>query len=98
MIIKLDSRWLEKSVKKFGIAEQVNSARALTECQKITETLFGPKVKNQMKPLYVKNKTMVVSVTSSVLAAEIKLHQKEIIDAINKKLAKPAVTNLRFMV
>lgn len=98
MIIKLNSRWLEKSVKKYGISEQVKSARALSECQKITETIFGQKVKNQMKPLYLKNKVIYVSVTSSVLATEMKLHQKEIIEGINKKLDKNTVTNMRFLV
>jgi len=98
MVFRLSKEFLKRSVAKHGIANQVEAARILEICSTVLEAAFGPKIKKQAKPLYYKNKVIHLSVTSSVVATEIKLHQENILKQINKKAeTTQAVSTFRFL-
>jgi len=97
MIVKINRQMLDRSIKRLGIKEEVEAARVIANFQAITVKQFGPRVKYQIKPLYLKNQTLHLSVTSSVLATEIRMHQQEILKDINHNYKKPVVTGFRFL-
>jgi len=97
MITRVTQDLLSRTLKRFGISEQVQAAQVLEEFQKQAINLLGNGVKNKIKPLYLKNKTIHVSVVSTVLATEIRLYQKRILEAINKKYKKTVVKKIQFL-
>lgn len=97
MIVKINSQMLDRSLKRLGIKEEVEAARIIEDFKAIVVKQFGPRVKKLVKPLYLKDQTLHLSVTSSVLAAEIRMHQQKILEDINHNYKKPAVTGFRFL-
>ncbi len=97
MIVKLDRSLLEKSAKRFGIHQQITAVRVMAEFEKLLMQFLKKKTNHQVKPLYLKNQVLHISVTSSVLASEIRLYQKPIIAKINQKFKKTVIKNLRFL-
>ena len=89
---------LQKTLNKAGIAEQVNAAIVCNEFQSIAQELFGKAIQDKAKALYVKNRTLTIAVTSSVIGQEIKLHEREIVQKLEKKVGKNKVEKLRFLV
>lgn len=88
---------LKRSLKKLGIEKQVEAARVLEIFNQLAEEEFGSQIRNQVKPLYLKNKVLTVSVKNSVLASEFQLRQKQIIEKINQRFQKTVVSKLRFL-
>ncbi|MFH1598195.1 MAG: DciA family protein [Patescibacteria group bacterium] len=98
MIVKINQTLLKKSLRRLGVEEQVEASQVLEEFQRLIEGQLGKKTRRLVKPLYLKNQTLHISVTSSVLATEIKIHQGQIIKNLNYKFKKTLVKNLRFLV
>lgn len=76
---------------------QVESGEAITAAEKAFTDLFGKELAAHAKPLYLKNRTMTVTCTSSALAQEIRLNQKEIVKKINSLLGKNDVDRIRYL-
>ena len=95
--VKID-RLLKKSVKKAQIKDKVEASQVMDEFIEQASKVFGQQIAKKVKPLYLKNKILRVSVISSVLASEIKLKEKILISAINGKfnrtLVRKITTNL----
>lgn len=68
------------------------------EFNKVAIDIIGEKIKDKAKALYVKNRTLTVAVLSSVIGQELKLHETEIIERLNKKAGDNVVDRLRFFV
>lgn len=69
-------------------------------CNFFTEVvgeIFGPKIKNKVKPLALKNNSLEISVLNSVVVSELRLRQVQIIKEVNKKLGHSTVKGLRFI-
>lgn len=49
------------------------------------------------KALYLKDKTLTVACLSSVVAQELQLHQKKVINQVNKIMGEEIVEKLRFL-
>ena len=88
---------LSQRVKQKGLAQQVTAALVCEEFDKIIEEKWGKKVKNKARALYLKNNTLTIASLSSVMAQEIKLHEKDILNKINKKF-NGAVKRIRYLV
>ena len=80
---------LMKSVQAAMIVEFFN--------QLIMET-WGQAIGNQAQAKYLRNKVMAVLCQSSVLAHEIRLHERKFISEINKKFGPDTVNKIRYMV
>ncbi|HEX9664490.1 MAG TPA: DUF721 domain-containing protein [Patescibacteria group bacterium] len=87
---------LKNSIKKSGLEPQIEASLVLEEAGQILYAIFGDKIVNQARPLYVKNKILTIAVLSSIVSQELKLRESEIIDKINKKFEKNLVARLRF--
>ena len=89
---------LSDSIRKAGISEQVGAARVCEEFNRIVVEVLGEKVKDRVKALYVKNRTLSVAVLSSAMGQEIKLHEQEILEKLRQKVGEIQVERLRFLV
>lgn len=89
---------LNKTINKAGISEQVGAAVVCDQFNKIVIEVLGQNIKDKVKALYVKNKTLSVAALSSVVGQEIKLHEQEILEKLVVKVGKNKVERLRFLV
>lgn len=89
---------LNESVRHAGVSEQVEAAMICDEFNKIALEILGPGVKDKLRALYVKNKTITIAVMSSSIGQEIKLHEPEILEKLNQKAGPNKVERLRFLV
>jgi len=89
---------LAESVQRTGAAREINAAVICNEFDKIMLEIFGDKAKNKVKAQYIKNGTLTVAVLSSVWGQEIKLHEQEILEKLQKKVGINKVVRLRFLV
>ncbi len=78
-------------------SQQIESGDAITAAEKAVIDVFGKELSAHAKPLYLKNRTMTVTCTSSVLAQEIRLNQAKIVNAINSYLGKKEVDRIRYL-
>lgn len=89
---------LDKTIKqKSGLAKQVTAALVCDEFDKIVGEKWGKKVKHKAKAIYFKDNILTIASLSSVMAQEIKLHEREILDEINKKFSSN-VERIRYLV
>lgn len=89
---------LGRSVRSAGIADQVTAAVVCDQFNRVVEEVLGEVAHDKAKALYVKNLTLTVAVASSALGQEIKLHEQEILEKLQKKVGENQVTRLRFLV
>jgi hypothetical protein len=89
---------LGESIRNAGISDQVGAAVICGEFDKIILEILGEQIKDKIRALYVKNKTMTIAVMSASMGQEIKLHEQEILDKLNKKAGPNKVERLRFLV
>lgn len=87
---------ITQSVRRSGAAPSVEAAKIVDEATAILGVLFGADLASHMKPLYVKNRTLTVSCTSSTVAQELKLRETEILDQLSQKLAGRLVDRIRY--
>jgi predicted nucleic acid-binding Zn ribbon protein len=59
--------------------------------------VFGKEQAYHAKPLFLKNRTLTITCTNSVMAQEIRLHQVEIIEKVNQKIGKKEVDSIRYL-
>ena len=88
---------LPKHIKKQGFSEQMEATKLLELFLQKAKQKWGEAVEKEMKPLYVKNKTLTVAVTNAALAQELKLNEKEILDFLNKGQKEKQVERLRYL-
>lgn len=88
---------LPKHMQQSGIGEQLEATLILDVFATKAKELWGEDIEAEMKPLYLKNKTLTVAVTNASLAQEMKLHEQEILDAVNTRAGDNTVERLRYL-
>ena len=92
------SNVLNKNFKqKSGLAKQIQAALVCDEFDKIINKQWKGKVKDKTKALYFKDNILTIASLSSVIAQEIKLHEKDILEKINQKFGG-VVERIRYLV
>ncbi len=83
-----------------GIAPQKEpeNSEVLNHSTQVFVDLFGEDLGSQAKPLFLKNRTLTVSCSSSEIAQEIRTNQAVIVEKINDKLTNPEVDRIRYLV
>ncbi len=89
---------IQQSVNKAGIGDQVGAAVVCDAFNKILKDVIGDKAEGRAKAMYIKNKTLSIAVMSSAMGQEIKLHEQEILEKLDKTAGKNKVERLRFLV
>jgi predicted nucleic acid-binding Zn ribbon protein len=88
---------LPQSVQRMGASQQVDAVNILKEAHKIIYGRLGEDISAQVKPLYVKNKMLIIQCDSSLVAQELKYREQEIVFLINKRTGKQSVDKLRYL-
>ncbi|NMC51186.1 DUF721 domain-containing protein [Candidatus Kuenenbacteria bacterium] len=78
---------LKNRVGKGHFNEKVVAALVCEEFDKIIFGIWGEKIKESAKALYLKNNILTVACLSPVVAQEIRIKEYEILEELNKKFA-----------
>lgn len=76
---------LHKSIKKAGIAKQIEAVTVCDIWESVVCEVFGDQIKEKSKAIRFKDGVLTVAVLSSVLAQEFKFKEEDIRNRINKK-------------
>lgn len=87
----------DKLDKNSPLKKQLESAEVIEIASAALLELFGEELSKNAKPLFLKNRTLTISCTSSSMAQEIRLNQTEIVQKINEKLGKNEVDRIRYL-
>lgn len=87
----------EKMGKDNTLKKQVETAEVIEVAEAVLNELFGADLARYAKPLFLKNRTITISCTSSSMAQEIRLNQAQIVAEINKKLGREEVDRIRYL-
>ena len=79
------------------LQKQVEAGQIVEIAEEIFKDLFGAEEALHVKPLFLKNRTLTVTCSSSTVAQEIRLNQGEIVDRINEKMGKKEVDRIRYL-
>lgn len=79
------------------LKNQLESADIIEVTKSVMEELFGEGLAHDANPLFLKNRTITISCSSSTVAQEIRLNQAEIVEKINAKLGKNEVDRIRYL-
>lgn len=88
---------LHRNIQSSGMQDKVDGARVIGLFSAVVKDLLGEALADQVKGLYLKNRTLTVSVPSPVIGQELKLNEKKIVDALNLKMEATVVERLRFL-
>lgn len=88
---------LRKNVQSKGLSYQVEAAMSLQYFDDVVSEIWQDKMKDRVKPLYLKDQILTIAVLSPVLAQELKLKQDQVVTKINQKAGAEIVHSLRFM-
>ncbi len=88
---------LNRNIQSSGLQDQVDGARAIELFSSVLSTILPPDLAVQVKGLYLKNRTLTVSVPSPVIGQEVKLHERQIVEQLNTKIGATIVERLRFL-
>ena len=75
----------------------INAAMTVEKVNLILAGLFGEKIIDTARAVYLKNHVITIACLSSVAAQEMRLHEAEIIEQINKKTEAGTVQKIRFL-
>ncbi len=84
---------LPSALNRAGIQRHVHASSALDCATTVFRELFGPELQQRITPLYVRGDELCVRVQSSVLANEIRLRERRILEQIQKQ--HPGIQRLR---
>ena len=84
------SEVIDEYLKNSGLIEKLRKARVLNHW----EELMGKTVAKRTKSIYIRNKTLFVCLSSSVLRNELLMMRQEIIDAVNKYAGEAIIDNI----
>lgn len=79
------------------LKNQVEAAQVVEFTEEVLTGMFGEDLAKHAKPLFLKNRTLTISCSSSVIAQEIRLNQHEIVEKVNDKLGKKEVDRIRYL-
>lgn len=95
--VKIIGSLLWQSIRRAGLEKQVGASLVIEEFRKVLIRNFGQKILNKVKILHLKKKMLTLSVTSSIIAQEIKLNEKKFLKEINEELGRKLVDEIRFL-
>lgn len=87
----------DKIQKNTTLKNQVELSAVLELVEGVLAELFGADLSKHAKPLFLKNRTITISCTSSAMAQEIRLNQAEIVSKINGQVGSDVVDRIRYL-
>ena len=89
---------LHQKMQKDGeLKKQLEASGIVEIAQGVLAEMFGQEQAKHTKPLFLKNRTLTISCTSSAVAQEVRLNQLSIVEKINEKLGTNEVDRIRYL-
>lgn len=88
---------IPKAVKSAGIEVSLNEAKLLDNFNETAVKVFGEDVLKKIKPLYIKNGTLMVACLSDLLATRIRDNERRFLYELNKPFHKGVIEKIRFL-
>ena len=82
-----------KRIKNAGIGSAVHATDVLDVVKKVLTKEFEEDIARKVTPLFFRNGTITLRTTSSIIAQEVRLREKEFAKRINEQLGKNAVSH-----
>lgn len=79
------------------LKRQVETSEVVETSKEVIMEILGTDIGAHVRPLFLKNRTLTVSCSSSSVAQEIRLRQQEIVAKINEKVGKNEVDRVRYL-
>ena len=89
---------LGDSVRRAKIAPEIEATYAMQCFSDAAVGVWGTSISEQIKPMYLKNRCLTVAVLSNIFVQEIRLREKQLIDAINEKMKKTVVEKIKCLI
>lgn len=80
------------------LLRSVNAVMTIETANHILSQLFGEKIIDMARAVYIKNRALTIACLSTVAAQEIKLNEAKIINLINKKTQSLIVDKIRYII
>lgn len=90
-------RLIPQALRRNKIEPQIEATLILEEFNKIAEKVWGNKIHEEAKALYVKDRVLTLAVLSSTVASEIRLNKNNIINSINEYFKREVVKDIRIL-
>lgn len=75
----------------------LENSRIIKYAEKTLAEILGSERAGDVRPLFLKNRTLTITCINSNLAQEIRLKQQEIVEKINEKLKANEVDRIRYL-
>lgn len=85
---------LDKAVQRMGNTATMRAIAVCAAYRKVAGTLFGEDLVQHMKPTY-RGGILTVQTSKSALLSELKMHEKEILEELTKRLGQESPKWLR---
>jgi len=90
----INSRFTQKGPLK----KQLENSQIVEEAKVVLLDMFGKELALTANPLFIKNRTLTISCSSSAMAQEIRLNQTQIVEKLNEKLGRNEVDRIIYLV
>lgn len=87
---------LNKSTKRYSFVKGVRAVLVIDKFHKIINDIWGEDISEQAKALHLKDKKLTIACLSSVATQEIRLHESEILEKLNKEFGDGMVEKIRY--
>lgn len=88
---------LPKSIKRAGIANQIDNLRVMELYGNIAKQIIGNS-ENVLRPVYVKNKILTVASLSAAAVKELGFFESKIIQEINREMGGCAIEKINYII
>lgn len=89
---------LDKRMKTTGLKPRVEAAMVCEKFNELAMGIWGQKVENKIRAMYIKNKLLTVACLSSVLAQEVRLKEARLVRGLNEYFDNEVVQRIRILV
>ena len=79
------------------LKNQVEAALVVEEAERVLGSILGADNAGLAKALFLKNKTLTITCSTSAIAQEVRLNQAAIVAAINEKIGQKVVDRIRYL-
>lgn len=88
---------LSKKFNQMGIGKSITAALVCEKFDELALGILGKTIAVETKAVSFKDNVLMVQTSSPVIAQEIKLHEQDILEAVNEKLGEGVVKEMKFM-
>ena len=91
------SQIINKRFQNTNLSVKVSATLVCEEFNQIILDLWGERIKNQAQAMYLKNKILTVACLSPVVAQEIKLRERILLERLAKRFGPGRVNGIRLL-